>query len=127
MQQSVFAIRKDGYLKLSLARMHQIAPTDRELSPELKFGVAAATSPFTRQALDCLVRLPVGQARMKAVRKTVKLFPEFGVLPFGYGRIRPIRFDDDCFYFQQGTTEELAAYALAAWGCRRRRDSGWPA
>ena len=48
---------------------------------------------------------------MKAVRKTVKVFPEFGVLPFGYGRVRPIRFDDDCFYFQQGTTDELAAYA----------------
>ena len=41
---------------------------------------------------------------MKRVRKTVKLFPEFGVLQV---RVRPHptdRFDDDCFYFQQGTT-----------------------
>ena len=110
LQQSVFAIRKDGYRRF-LSRMHQIPPTDRELSPELKFGVAAARSPLTRHALDRFVRIPWEKWRTKAVRKTVKIFPEFGLLPFGYGRVRPIRFDDDCFYFQQGTAVELAAYA----------------
>ena len=110
LQQSVFAIRKDAYRSF-LSRMHQIPAPDRELNPELKFGVASASSPLIRGALDGLARLPWAEWRMKAVRKTVKLFPEFGVLPFGYGRIRPIRFDDDCFYFQQGTVDELAAYA----------------
>lgn len=110
LQQSVFAIRKDGYRDF-LSRMHQIPPTDRELSPELKFGVAAADNAFIRGALNGLVRLPWAEWRLKAVRKTVKLFPEFGVLPFGYGRVRPIRFDDEHLYFQQGTTDELAIYA----------------
>ena len=125
LQQSVFAIRKDGFRSF-LSRMHQIPATDRELSPELKFGVAAARSRLTRHALDRFVRLASPEWRLKSVRKTVKVFPEYGVLPFGYGRVRPIRFDDDCFYFQQGTAEELAAYArllgVAAPGRQRPPD-----
>lgn len=110
LQQSLFAIRKDAYRPF-LSRMHQIGSTDRELSPELKFGIASATSPLLRAVLDRFVAIPSDEWRIKAVRKTLRSLGEYGVLPFGYGRTRPIRFDDDCFYFQQGTVDEIATYA----------------
>jgi hypothetical protein len=35
---------------------------------------------------------------------------QYSVLPFGYGRVRPINFSDDIFYFQQGSVDEINAY-----------------
>ena len=110
LQQSVFAIRKDGYRQF-LSRMHKIACRDVELSPELKFGIASAESPYLAALLDNFANVPVKTLRTKLVRRTLKALGEFAVLGFGYGRTRPINFNDDCFYFQQGTTAELNAYA----------------
>lgn len=35
----------------------------------------------------------------------------FDYLPFGYGRERPINFDDEYFYFQHGDKEEIERYS----------------
>ena len=34
----------------------------------------------------------------------------FSYLPFGFGRERPIRFEDKVFYFQHGSKEEVENY-----------------
>jgi hypothetical protein len=40
----------------------------------------------------------------------MSIFKQYAVLPFGYGRVRPINFSDDIFYFQHGSVDEINAY-----------------
>jgi hypothetical protein len=34
----------------------------------------------------------------------------YALLPFGYGRVRPIDFDAEVFYFQHGSAAEISEY-----------------
>jgi hypothetical protein len=34
----------------------------------------------------------------------------YELLPFGYGRMRPINFQDEVFYFQHGSAAEISEY-----------------
>jgi hypothetical protein len=110
LQQSVFAIRKDG-IRPFLQRIHGIPYCDRDVSPEVKFALASGISTlrywlgraFLWPALGSPLRYGIGM-------RLAAMAPGFATLPFGYGRRRPISFDDPCFYFQHGSLHEIAAY-----------------
>lgn len=97
-----------GFLK----QMHAISRSDKLLAPELKCMIAASS----------LGRWPVGRLMSYEQHRLVRrLFEKMGVafargskqyghVPFGYGRERPIDFKQACFYFQHGTAEELRQY-----------------
>lgn len=95
-----------------LAQMHAVAGSDKNVAPELKCMIAATT----------LGRLPVGNLMSYERHRLVRRFFEklgiglarwggqYGTVPFGYGRQRPINFTDERFYFQHGTAQELQQY-----------------
>lgn len=101
-----------GALRKFISRVHSIALSDKLIEPEYKFMHAASLVRYL-PILNLLsysrphwVRHPVAQVAIKLCA----LFKEYELLPFGYGRLRPINFEDDIFYFQQGSAEEVAAY-----------------
>jgi hypothetical protein len=95
-----------------LSRLHAIDVSDRFIEPEFKFMYAATSLNFLpfmlllNRARPEWLRHPFAQI----ARRLFYSFREYETLPFGYGRIRPINFDDDHFYFQHGSVEELQAY-----------------
>lgn len=44
------------------------------------------------------------------IRMLLPITSDYALLPFGYGRVRPINFSDETFYFQQGTASEIDVY-----------------
>lgn len=96
-----------------LQQLHGIDGSDNKVAPELKCMIAATS---------LLSRLPSGPMmsynRHRLVRRffeklglaVAKLSGQYSSVPFGYGRLRPINFQDDCFYFQHGTADELKQY-----------------
>jgi hypothetical protein len=112
-EQSVFALSKNGIRKF-LSALHSIEITDKLVSPELKFMYAASCLsgfPFIHLLAWDQPRL-IKRPSMKLFFKVIPLFRKYGTLPFGYGRVRPINFTDEIFYFQQGSREEIDAYRL---------------
>lgn len=108
LQQSVFAIRKDG-IREFLSAIHNISYSDRDISPELKFCLATCDSYLLSNASKMMLMVN----RQLAIKLLIRLFGRinnYAYLPFGYGRIRPINFNDNCFYFQHGNKEELDNY-----------------
>ena len=106
LQQSFFVVRQDGYVRF-LHRLQSIRQRDRELSPEWKFAVASGGIPAWMAAgLQRSVRL-----RALARRALLKS-GSFDTLPYGYGRVRPIDWSDEHFYFQWGSGDELAQYRV---------------
>lgn len=110
LQQSLFAIRKDGYRKF-LSGIHALDHDDKSLSPELKFAIAATESRAVATGARGLLRALPEQVKIRVLRHGLRPLRDYAVLPFGYGRTRPIRFDDECFYFQHGSSAELRSYA----------------
>lgn len=110
-EQSVFALSKKGIRKF-LAALHAIEYSDRQVPPEIKFMWAASHLsglPF----MGLLSWDHSDTLRRPFVRLFFELMPLLGkytLLPFGYGRVRPINFNDDVFYFQQGSRDEIDAY-----------------
>jgi hypothetical protein len=109
-QQSFFAANKRG-IRRFLSALHAINHSDKEISPEHKFMFAGSRLP------SALLRLAVYTPRPRLRSANLKLFSllsslsaSYELLPFGYGRDRPINFDDDVFYFQQGSAAELLEY-----------------
>lgn len=74
-EQSFVLMLKDAILPF-INNYMAIPESDRQMVPEVKFGVAAEMM-------------------------------RFSPLPFGYGRERPINYDDPVFYVQQMSPEEL--------------------
>lgn len=121
LQQSFFAIHRRG-MRQFISGLHSIAANDKTLSPEKKFHIAL-TKGFVKSSLcmlfseTLLEKLPViFQSYFRYVQKKlqivlVKSTCGYHVWGFGYGRFRPINFDDDIFYFQHGSDEELLKYA----------------
>lgn len=95
-----------------ISRLHAIELSDKQIEPEFKFMHAATKAralpvlPFLSYDRPRWVRHPMAQIAMHLFYA----FREYETLPFGYGRIRPINFDDSQFYFQHGSVEELQAY-----------------
>lgn len=95
-----------------LQQMHAISRSDKLVAPELKCMIAATS----------MGRWPVGPLMSYEQHRLVRRFFEklgvafargskqYGHVPFGYGRERPINFKDACFYFQHGTAQELRQY-----------------
>jgi hypothetical protein len=82
------------------------------VAPEYKFMLAASRflpSVTLRLAAHTPVEL-LWKAGTRLFATMCSLAGGYEVLPFGYGRDRPINFRDEVFYFQQGTAEEIAQY-----------------
>jgi len=110
MQQSLMIFHKDSIGKF-LKNLSRISYPDSEFSPEMKFAVAA--SPIFRLFPNCAINIFLKKNFLGKLFK--KLFfwlsnsslSGYKAFPFGYGRARPINFDDEYYYFQHGSVEEL--------------------
>jgi hypothetical protein len=97
-----------------IANYMSIAASDRDLSPEMKFAIAS--SPFFRFLPQSVVvwaytrRTPVSRLVKTLVGALFQRFKGFQELEFGCGRVRPIDFNAEFFYFQSGSQEELALF-----------------
>lgn len=106
-QQSFFIIRRDG-IRPFLKRIRAIAYTDHDLSPEFKFHIAAGQTPLHFHAY--LHRYPKRRFSKWLAWQLKKHFTGWDELPVGYGRARPINFDEPFYYFQHGSSDELSRY-----------------
>ena len=91
-QQSLFIVHRSGFIRF-LSRMNSIRYTDRQVPPEAK---------FIRLKYDWIHVPVLGRLWRQA---TGRLW--YDVLPYGYGRARPIDWSDRYYYFQHGTKSEL--------------------
>ncbi len=110
-QQSYFAITQRG-LRRFLAALHAIEFSDKQIAPEHKFMFAAARwlpPPVLRLAVYTSMA-PLRRAQLRLFWMLSTLARGYEVLPFGYGRRRPIDFDDEVFYFQHGSAPEISQY-----------------
>lgn len=110
-EQSVFALSKKGIRKF-LSALHSIEFTDRQIPPEVKFMYSA--SYFSGLPLSGALSwdnpLWLRRPFTRLFFSLMPLLGQYTLLPFGYGRVRPINFNDDNFYFQQGSRDEIEAY-----------------
>ncbi|MEG3765200.1 hypothetical protein [Alteromonas sp. 14N.309.X.WAT.G.H12] len=114
LQQSFFIIRKDALNKF-ICRLRSIKYSDKDISPEVKFAVATSPLLFSLPHILYVQKSSLmGKVKRRIVTKLLKLFGKYSYLPVGYGRSRPIDFDDDYFYFQHGSAEELEKYNTVA-------------
>jgi len=101
-QISIFIIKRSHFTNF-LNGLARIEDADHVVSPEEKFA---------RIELDWLPN-HIANKRLRRLRsRWWKLTGRFwrDWLPFGYGRARPINWNDPYFYFQHGTKEEIQAY-----------------
>jgi hypothetical protein len=110
-QQSFFGANKRG-IRRFLSALHAIRYSDKQVAPENKFMVAGS-----RMLPAAVAALAVHSSVDKLRRAGLLMFAavaslgrNYEYLPFGYGRDRPIDFNDDVFYFQHGSVQELAQY-----------------
>ena len=107
-QQSLFIIRQDGIWEF-LKKLNSIQSRDNDISPEEKFHICCCKGhpriyEFLKRASN------FDKLRARIYDKLSREFRNYDHLPVGYGRVRPIGFDDKMFYFQQGDMEELQQY-----------------
>jgi len=104
-QQSLMIIKTES-ISTIIKNFNAIKATDNEISPEVKFAIA--TSPFLRMLPESLFNeIHSNNFKNKVLWKLFKIFQGFDDLPIGYGRVRPINFTDEHFYFQHGNKSEL--------------------
>lgn len=113
--QQSFMIMSTSVIPTFLYRLASINAPDRLVTPETKFAIATSAflsalpatlfSDFPRNGLRHRIRRKVG-------RWLVNYLSQYDAVPFGYGRVRPISFDDQNFYFQHASEEELKWYRL---------------
>ena len=102
LQQSFFVIRRDGFESF-LRRYVAVRSPDRLVAPEKKFAVA--TSPVLGTVPEVLL-----YTRSPLASPVSRLLGRYDLLPFGYGRNRPVDFAAEQFYFQHGSEEEVRSY-----------------
>lgn len=107
-QQSLFIIHRDG-IRDFMRRLHRMPERDNKICPEDKFHMVCSKGPVGLHAHV------YKRASQSAFYKWLdwqffKYLKHYDELPIGYGRARPIDYDDDFYYFQQGDAEELGAY-----------------
>jgi hypothetical protein len=109
--QQSFMIIKTEAIPEFIQNFSAIKARDNDISPESKF--AMAVSPFLRLLPEFLFKnIHTNSFKNKVVWKLFKICQGFDTLPFGYGRVRPIDFDDEYFYFQHATREELNSFMI---------------
>lgn len=108
MQQSFMIVKTDA-IPTFIKYFNDIKAKDNEISPETKFAIAC--SPLLRILPEYLFKnIHTESLLNRIVWKLFKHCRGFDELPFGYGRVRPIGFEDEYFYFQHGNKDELDAF-----------------
>jgi hypothetical protein len=112
LQQSLIIIRRDGFDDF-LKRMNNIKSTDSEIAPESKFLIASSS--LFSLIPECFFRYIrhknfISKVFKKILKILVPIFKGYDELPIGYGRTRPIDFNDHYYYFQHGSVEELSKH-----------------
>lgn len=107
-QQSFFII-KTSYIKTFLQRLKEIPYSDYDLNPEEQFSIAASKG-SVRLLSWVAWKKKQNKLFSKIDWQLTKRCKQWASLPIGYGRSRPINFEDDHFYFQHGTPGELERY-----------------
>ena len=107
-QQSLMIIKTE-YIPIFIKNFTSIKSIDYNVSPETKFAIS------TSKILQLLPENLFFDIHTENLKNRVlwKLFDKlkgYTPLPFGYGRVRPINFNDKYFYFQHATNEELKNY-----------------
>lgn len=112
LQQSLVIIRKDGFDDF-VKRLNNVKSRDAIIPPETKFLIASS------KFYSCIPesffieihkRSYIGRKFKKILAFLLKHHKGYDDLPVGYGRTRPIQFNDPFYYFQHGTEEELNNY-----------------
>ncbi len=104
-QQSLMIIRTE-YIPIFIKNFNDIKAKDNKISPETKFSIA--TSRVLKRLPEFLFYdIHTYNLKNKLLWKLFKIFQGFDTVPFGYGRVRPIDFNDKYFYFQHGNKKEL--------------------
>ena len=117
LQQSFFIVAMEEVERFK-NRIQSLRQPDRILSPEDKFLIASNRYPTMLGSRILSRSEKLGGKNLKWLYR--KHICNYQTLPFGYGRVRPINFDDPFFYFQHGTQEELEKYAkLIGYSIRR--------
>ncbi|MEZ8829285.1 hypothetical protein AB6E20_11285 [Vibrio cyclitrophicus] len=112
MQQSFMIMHKDQIWDF-LKRLNGINKRDNEISPEMKFAIASSSFLSILPEFIFLENKSKSKVRKfiyRVVSSLIKLNMTFDILPFGYGRKRPINFSDKTYYFQHGEQAELDSY-----------------
>ena len=110
MQQSFMIFRREAIANF-IKKLTAIDAKDIIVSPEEKFAIAA--NPILSRIIPLLFKecgtpcLYSGILKKALFMLANTPFNGFQKLPFGYGRVRPIDFMSDYFYFQHGTDDEL--------------------
>jgi hypothetical protein len=91
-----------------VSRLHAIQHRDSDFFPEWKFLCGASS---LLASLPVWLLLAAHRRRLLlTVLRSMGEWHAFDVLPFGYGRARPVNFESPFFYFQQGSLEEIKKY-----------------
>jgi hypothetical protein len=110
-QQSYFAMTRNG-LRRFLSALHAIEQSDKQVAPEHKFMFAASRF-LPAATLGLAAHTPrnaIWRARTRLFGMICALTRNYALLPFGYGRVRPIDFNAEVFYFQHGSAAEISEY-----------------
>lgn len=112
LQQSFFILHRSQF-EVFLKRIYGIRAKDVKISPERKFAIASSwllsVMPeflFWQPSLNSIV----GKILHRVQTAILKIFGNYDTVKSGYGRTRPIRFDDEYYYFQHGSKSELEQY-----------------
>lgn len=112
-QHSFMIIRKDKILSFVGSYLKIKAP-DRSISPEVKFAIAASIwLKYIPELYFVWMEKRQGfiaKLMRKLFWKLYMVSPGYQKISIGYGRDRPINFNDKWFYFQHGSDSELQAY-----------------
>jgi hypothetical protein len=124
MQQS-FMVMKTRAIPAFIVRFTNIDKTDAEISPEMKFWMAS-TALHELLPISCYSENKSKSLTMKVLRRvrdqlTYK-YRGFDVLPFGYGRVRPINFADKFFIFN--TVRLMSLIATGRAGSKMKCNTG---
>ncbi|RLW68476.1 MAG: hypothetical protein B6D68_03540 [spirochete symbiont of Stewartia floridana] len=112
-QQSFMLMHKDAIMPF-LYGIDRIRASDREISPEWKYSIAANS--LLRLIPEGIFRGILSPSKHGRIIRSITrrlmsaaatIGKKYRYLPIGYGRARPIQFNDSHFYFQHGTREEL--------------------
>jgi len=105
LQQSLFIIKQSA-IRTFIKRLHAIHYSDKELNPEDKFSIAAS-----RGWVPLLTYVAVAKRKSNVMRwldyQLTKYLGNWCKLPIGFGRDRPINFNNEFFYFQHGSEIEI--------------------
>lgn len=100
LQQSLFVIKK-SFIEDFSSRYKSVKSSDLEISPEIKFYMA----------VSFWVRIiPEYFLKKRFVQFLLRKVANINFFEIGYGRIKPVDFRDNQFYFQHGVDKELNDY-----------------